>query len=94
MPGKFERLDDANVKTSSAVKFLWLVKKPIPDGLAIPEYYETSPTHPSNVKNRKYQELEYRVHTNELTMEFLLNMLKDWVQPGDRSSLRSLGRRF
>jgi DNA modification methylase len=36
------------------------------------------------VKNRKYQELEYRVHTNELTMEFLLNMLKDWVQPGDR----------
>ena len=86
-PGKFERLDDANVKTSSAskaVKLLWLVKKPIPEGLAIPEYYEALPTHPSNVKNRKYQELEYRVHTNELTMEFLLNMLKDWVQPGDR----------
>ena len=60
------------------------MKKPIPDRLAIPEYYETSPTHPSNVKNRKYQELEYRVHTNKLTMEFLLNMLKDWVQPGDR----------
>ena len=60
------------------------MKKPIPDGLAFPEYYEALPTHPSNVKNRKYQELEYRVHTNELTMEFLLNMLKDWVQPGDR----------
>ena len=23
-------------------------------------------------------------HTNELTMEFLLKVLKDWVQPGDR----------
>ena len=60
------------------------MKKPIPDGLAIPEYFDTLQTHPSNVKNRKYQELEYRVHTNELTMEFLLKVLKDWVQPGDR----------
>ena len=87
VPGKFERLDDANVKISSAskvVKLLWLVKKPIPNGLAIPKYFETSPTHPFNVKNRKYQELEYRAHTNELTMEFLLKVLKDWVQLGDR----------
>ena len=60
------------------------MKKPVPEGLVIPEYYETSPTHPSNVKNRKYHELEYRVHTNELTMEFFLNMLKDWVEPGNR----------
>ena len=24
------------------------------------------------------------MHTNELTMEFLLTMLKDWLQPGDK----------
>ena len=70
------------------------MKKSISDGLAIPEYYEASPAHPSNVKNCKYQELKYRVHTNELTMEFLLNVLKDWVEPSDRVFIAFAGTKI
>ncbi|CAA9590696.1 hypothetical protein AVDCRST_MAG81-5244 [uncultured Synechococcales cyanobacterium] len=83
MPGKYERLEDAGIKSTKPVALLWLVKKPTPVGLVIPEMFE-SPDHPGNQKNRKYQELEYRVHNTELTMEFYLRVLSAWCQTGDK----------
>ena len=59
-----------------------MVKKPTPSDLAIPGAFK-SPNHPANVKNKKYQELEYRVHNIEFTMEFYLYILKGWAQPGE-----------
>ena len=83
MPGKYERLGDAGIKSTKPVALLWLVKKPTPMGLVIPDVFE-SPDHPANQKNRKYQELEYRIHNTELTMEFYLRVLSAWCQTGDK----------
>ena len=82
-PGKYERLEDLGVKAPKSVALLWLVKKPPPESLVIPELF-MSPDHPANQKPRKYQELEYRVHNNELTMEFYLRVFQDWCSPGDK----------
>ncbi len=92
-PGKYERLEDAGLKSTKTVTLLWLVKKPPPEGLVIPELFE-SPDHPANLKNRKYQELEYRVHNTELTMEFYVRVLNDWCKPGDKVLSVYAGSKF
>jgi hypothetical protein len=94
IPGKFERLDDLGHKVASKpVALLWLIKTPPPAEIDIPAAFE-SPNHPANVKNRKYQELEYRVHSNELTMEFYLKAVNGWCAPGDKVFSAFAGTKF
>lgn len=95
-PGKYERLEDAGLKQTAAkdpVKLLWLVKKPVPENVFLPTVFD-SPNHPANIKNRKYQEVEYRVHNSELTMEFYLKVLNGWCKPGDKVFSAFAGTKF
>lgn len=90
IPGKYEHLEDAPIKTSIMVSLLWRVKKPIPPNLVIPDVYFLL-DHPANLKNKKYQELEYRVHNTELTIEFHFQVLSEWCSTGEKVLIRREG---
>ena len=46
------------------------------------EYH--APDIPYYLEARKYQELKYRLSSNELCMEFYLDLLCDFCKPGDQ----------
>ncbi len=77
-PSKFERLQDVSVTNKLAkepVFLLFLVKKDISGRYSVPSqfmYPETS----IFTKPRRYDELEYRIYSSELRMEFYLNVLR------------------
>ena len=88
-PAPNERLEDraANNKLArSAVHLIFLVRKSYrasrAQSIDIPSAF-AAPQTAVYTKPRKYNELEYRIDTSELRMEFYLKVLEMFCKPGD-----------
>jgi hypothetical protein len=88
-PSSNERLEDraANNKLArSKVHLIFLVRKSYkasrPEPIVIPTAFG-APQTAVYTKPRKYNELEYRLDTSELRMEFYLRILEMFCKPGD-----------
>ena len=88
-PSSNERLEDraANNKLArSKVHLIFLVRKSFkasrPEPILIPSAF-AAPQTSVYTKPRKYNELEYRLNTCELRMEFYLRILELFCKPGD-----------
>nr|PNR32277.1 hypothetical protein PHYPA_026403 [Physcomitrium patens] len=82
---KFERLDDlpaAHKLAKENVRLLWLVENSEKDIRPPPKLFQ-APDTLVYTKPRKYQELEYRLYTSELRMEFYIRILDMFCKPGD-----------
>lgn len=82
---KFERLDDlpaAHKLAKENVRLLWLVKNSEKDIRPPPKLFQ-APGTLVYTKPRKYQELEYRLYTSELRIEFYIRILDMFCKPGD-----------
>ena len=84
-PAKFERLEDLPATNKSArapVSFLFLIRKSEKSKFNIPATFQ-APDTPVYTKPRKYQELQYRIQSCELRMEFYLYLFELFCRPGD-----------
>ena len=84
-PAKFERLEDlpaTNKNTRAPVSLFFLVRKSNKAKLNIPAVFQALDT-PVYTKPRKYQELQYRIQTTELRMEFYLHLFELFCRPRD-----------
>ena len=84
-PAKFERLEDLPVTKKSAcalVSLLFLIKKSEKAKFNIPATFE-APDTLVYTKPRKYQELQYRIQSTELRMEFYLYLFELFCRTGD-----------
>jgi hypothetical protein len=88
IPAKNERFYDGSArKQSPDVFLLFLVKNDDQEvqglrGKILSEY--RGPDIPYYLEVRKYQELQYRLSSSELHMEFYLDLLFDFCRPGNR----------
>ena len=76
-PAKFERLEDlptTNKNARAPVCLLFLIRKSEKAKFNIPSTFQARDT-PVYTKPRKYQELQYRIQSTELRMEFYLHLL-------------------
>ena len=74
MPAPFERLGDysaSNSKAKAKVYVIFLHDKKNQYHIDLLGYFN-APSSPVFTKPKKYNELEYRIHSNELGMEFYL----------------------
>ena len=77
-PAKFERLEDLPATNKSAqapVSLLFLIRKLKKAKFNIPATFQ-APDTPVYTKPRKYQELQYRIQSTELRMEFYLHLFE------------------
>ena len=84
-PAKFEWLEDLPATNKSArapVCLLFLIKKSEKAKFNIPSTFQ-APDTPVYTKPRKYQELQYRIQSTELRMEFYLHLFELFYHPGD-----------
>ena len=84
-PAKFERLEDLPATNKSArtpVCLLFLIKKSEKAKFNIPATFQASDT-PVYTKPRKYQELQYRIQSTKLRMEFYLHLFELFCRPVD-----------
>ena len=84
-PAKFEQLEDLPATNKSArapVCLLFLIRKSEKAKFNIPATFQ-APDTPVYTKPRKYQELQYRIQSTELRMEFYLHLFKLFCRPGD-----------
>ena len=84
-PAKFERLEDLPATNKSArapVCLLFLIRKSEKAKFNIPATFQ-APDTPVYTKPRKYQELQYRIQSTELQMEFYLHLFELFYRPGD-----------
>ena len=84
-PAKFERLEDLSATNKSArapVSLLFLIRKLEKAKFNIPATFQALDT-PVYTKPRKYQELQYRIQSTELRMEFYLNLFELFCHAGD-----------
>ena len=84
-PTKFEQLEDLSTTSKNArapICLLFLVQKADKTKFNIPSVFHMPETLVYN-KPRKYQELEYGIHTTELQMEFHLHLFKLFCCPRD-----------
>ena len=88
-PSQNERLEDRaanNRMARSAVYLIFLVRKSYkasrPEPIIIPPAF-AAPQTSVYTKPRKYNELEYRIDSSELRMEFYLKVLEMFCKPGD-----------
>ena len=84
-PTKFEWLEDLPATNKSArapVSLLFLIRKSEKSKFNIPATFQ-APDTPVYTKPRKYQELQYRIQSTELRMEFYLYLFKLFCRPGD-----------
>ena len=84
-PAKFERLEDLPATNKSAharVSLLFLIRKLEKAKFNIPATFQ-APDTPVYTKPRKYQELQYRIQSTELRMEFYLHLFKLFCHVGD-----------
>ena len=84
-PSKFERLEDlpaTNKDARAPVSLLFLVRKSDKAKFNIPTVFQ-APDTPMYTKPRKYQELQYRIQTMELQMEFYLHLFGLFCRVGD-----------
>jgi hypothetical protein len=97
-PSSNERLEDraANNKlVRSTVFLIFLVRKSYiaskRDAIVIPKAF-AAPQTSVYTKPQKYNELEYRIDTTKLRLEFYLRVLEMFCKPGD--SILSAAKRF
>ena len=84
-PAKFERLEDLLATNKSArapVSLLFLIRKLEKAKFNIPATFQ-APDTPMYTKPRNYQELQYRIQSTELRMEFYLHLFKLFCRAGD-----------
>ena len=84
-PAKFERLEDLPATNKSArapVSLLFLIRKSEKSKFNIPATFQ-APDTLVYTKPRKYQELQYRIQSTELQMEFYLYLFELFCCPGD-----------
>ena len=84
-PAKFERLEDlpeTNKSACAPVSLLFLIRKSEKSKFNIPATFQ-APDTPVYTKPRKYQELQYRIQSTELRMEFYLYLFELFCRPGD-----------
>ena len=84
-PAKFEWLEDLLTTNKSArapVSLLFLIRKSEKAKFNIPATFQ-APDTPVYTKPRKYQELQYRIQSTELRMEFYLHLFKLFCRAGD-----------
>ena len=84
-PAKFERLEDLPATNKSArapVFLLFLIRKSEKSKFNIPATFQVLDT-PVYMKPRKYQELQYRIQSTELRMEFYLYLFELFCRPAD-----------
>ena len=84
-PAKFERLEDLPATNKSArapIYLLFLIRKSEKAKFNIPATLQALDT-PMYTKPRKYQELQYRIQSTELRMEFYLHLFELFCRPGD-----------
>jgi hypothetical protein len=82
-PSKYERLQDVTISHKLAkerIHLLFLVKKHLSSTIKIPSLF-TFPDTPVYTKPRRYNEIEYRMYTNELRMEFYMRVLEIICKP-------------
>jgi hypothetical protein len=91
-PTSNERLEDRaanNWLARGAVFFIFFIRKSYRasrrDPIAIPKAF-VAPQTSVYSKLRKYNELEYRIDSSELQMEFYLRVLEMLCKPGDNMS--------
>ena len=84
-PAKFEQLEDLPTTNKSArapVSLLFLIRKSEKSKFNTPATFQALDT-PVYTKPRKYQELQYRIQSTELRMEFYLYLFELFCRPGD-----------
>ncbi len=84
-PSKYERLQDVTISHKLAkerVQLLFLLKKNLSPTIRIPSLF-TFPETPVYTKPRRYNELDYRMYTTELRMEFYMSVLDLICKPMD-----------
>ena len=84
-PAKFKRLEDllaTNKSTRALVSLLFLIRKSEKAKFNIPATFQ-APDTPMYTKPRKYQELQYRIQSTELRMEFYLHLFELFCRAGD-----------
>ena len=84
-PAKIEWLEDLPATNKNArvpVSLLFLMRKSDKAKFNIPAIFQ-APATPSYTKPRKYQELQYRIQTMELRMEFYLYLFELFCRTGD-----------
>ena len=84
-PAKFEQLEDLSATYKSAyapVSLLLLIRKSEKAKFNIPATFQ-APDTPVYTKPRKYQELQYRIQSMELRMEFYLHLFELFCGAGD-----------
>ena len=84
-PAKFEWLEDlptTNKSTCAPVSLLFLIRKSEKAKFNIPATFQ-APDTPVYTKPRKYQELQYRIQSTELRMEFYLHLFELFCRVGD-----------
>ena len=84
-PAKFERLEDlpaTNKNARASVSLLFLIRKSKKAKFNIPATFQ-APDTPVYTKPRKYQELQYRIQSMELRMEFYLHLFELFCPAGD-----------
>jgi hypothetical protein len=85
-PAANERLEDRAANNRLARGAVFLIRKSYRaskiDPIVIPKAF-AAPQTAVYTKPRKYNELEYRIDTSELRMEFYLRVLEMFCKPGD-----------
>ena len=84
-PAKFkwlEVLPATNKSARAPVSLLFLIRKSEKSKFNIPATFQ-APNTPVYTKPRKYQELQYRIQSTKLQMEFYLYLFELFCRPGD-----------